>query len=206
MADQFTTTAKVKTRVGITDGTDDALISDFIDQVTSFIQDETGRRLIAETLTNIVVDTSAGSRIEVPRGVRACSSLAVASSDQPDDGSGTYTAVAPADILIRPGPLQRRPGWPADYILIRGSAPRLSAAINGAKLTIDVDFLAVPPIIAAITLDAVVTAYNDRQAGASDVIGADGTSIIPWANYFGPGTPQRRTIDRYRLAARPGIA
>lgn len=206
MADQLTTVAAVKVRLGITDAADDALIGNYIDQVTEFIQQETGRRLIAETLATLVIDTSAGSEIPIPRGVRAVGSLAIATSDQPDDGSGTYAAVAAADVLLRPDLLHRRPGWPPDRILIRGTTPRLSWALNGAKLTnVDVDFATIPTRIAAVALDAVCAAYPERQSGASNVVGADDAVIVPWRDYFGENTAQWNTLRAFAITGPAGV-
>jgi len=203
MADQLVTTAQVKTRLSITDAGDDALISELIDQVTDWIQDFTGRHFIAEVAATYIVDTTAGSVIQVRRGIRTVTTLEVASSDQPDTG-GTYTAVAAADILLRPSPMDRRPGWPATRILIRGTTGRLTTALNGARIVGDFGFVSVPPNLQAVALDAVATAYTDRMAGDSDVAGPDASPVAIWARFFAPGTVQRATLERYRSGA--GIA
>lgn len=204
MADQLCTTAQVKVRLKITDGTDDALISELIDQVTDWIQEYTGRKLVPEAAATYVVDTAAGSEIPIPRGIRAVTTLEIATADQPDTG-GTYTAITSADVLLRPSSMFRKPGWPATRILIRGTTPRLSTTINGARIVGDFGFAATPPSIAGVAMDAVVTAYTARQGGASAVIGAQDTAIVPWGVYFSKGSPQRATLDRYRAGANMGI-
>lgn len=209
MADQLVTLAQIKARVfpvNTVDTAEDTLLGELNDQATDFIQELTGRRFVAQAGVTYVVDTAAGSRIDIPRGVRACTALAIASTDQPDTG-GSYTAVAAADILIRPQPMYRRPGWPGTFILLRNSAVgKLSAALNGAQLTIDEGFAAVPPAVQAIALDAIAAAYAARGAGDSDVIGADGSPVAMWARMFSPGTAQRETLDRYRAGSAIGIA
>lgn len=196
MADQLCTTAQVKARLGITDANDDALISELIDQVSDWIQDVTKRRLVPENAATYVVDTGAGSIIQVRRGIRVVTTLSIASSDQPDTG-GVYTAVLAADILLRPSSIDRKPGWPATSILIRGSTGRLSSALNGAVIVGDFGWAATPPVIQGVTMDAVAVAYTNRKSGTSGAIGADNQAIIPWALYFSKGSPQRATIDRY---------
>lgn len=204
MADKLVTEAQVKTRLGITDATDDGLIGELIEQVTDYIQTYTGRQLVATSGVTYVVDTAPGSAIEVPRGIRAVTALSVASSDQPDTG-GSYTAIAAADVLLRPAPIDRQPGWPATSILIRGTYARLGRGwINGATVTGDWGFAAVPPAIQAVAIDVVTAAYVVRRQGASGVIGADETAVTPWAAYFAWGSPQRQTLLRYR--AGQGIA
>lgn len=202
MADQVVTTAQVKARLEVADATDDTLISELIDELTDWLQDVTGRKLVPEAGATYYVDTAPGSVIEVKRGIRVVTSLAIATSDQPDDGSGTYTAVAAADVLLRPSSIERKPGWPAQRILIRGTTGRLTTALNGAKIVGDFGFAAPPPTIQAVAFDAIVTAYTSHRGGASDVIGGDGSTIYPWAKYFSKGSPQRATVDRYHM---PGI-
>lgn len=203
MADQLCTKTQVKARLNDPDVVDDVLIDELIDEVSDWIQDTTGRRLVPENTATYVVDTSAGSVIRVKRGIRAVTSLGVASSNQPDAG-GTYTAVTLADVVLRPQSIDRKPGWPATAIMLLGSAPRLGAWINGATISGDFGWAATPPVIQGVAIDAVVTAYHARQGGAVDVIGDQDTPIYPWARYFSRGSPQRATIDRYRAGA--GIA
>ena len=206
MADQLVTLAQIKTRIfptGLVDATDDTLLGELNDQVTDFIQEFTGRHFIAEVAATYIVDTAAGSVIDVKRGIRTVTTLEVASSDQPDTG-GTYTAIAAADILLRPSPIDRRPGWPATRILIKGNVGRLATALNGARIVGDFGFASVPATVQAVALDAVATAYTARQAGDSDAIGAEASPLAVWARYFARGTVQRDTLERYRAGA--GIA
>jgi len=205
MADQLCTTAQVKARDEIVDAADDAVLSELIDQVTDFIQEFTGRKLVPEAGATYVVDTGAGSTIHVARGIRAVTSLGIASSDQPETG-GTYTAVAAGDILLRPSSIDRKPGWPATRILLKGSSVgRLAAVLNGAQIVGDFGFAAVPPEIQAIAIDAVVAAFNARTSGASEVIGADQVASVPWSRFFADGTPQLRTLQRFRAGYSMGI-
>lgn len=204
MADQLCTTAQVKNRLqnaaaGVAfSATDTTTIGELIDQVSDWIQEFTGRKLVPEAGATYVVDTSAGSTIEIKRGIRAVTTLSIATTDQPDAG-GVYTAVAAADILLRPASIDRKPGWPAMRILIRGSsAGILSPVLNGAKIVGDFGFAVTPPAIAAVTIDAVVAAFQSRKNGASGVIGADGNAIVPWGSFFSRGSPQRGTLERFR--------
>lgn len=205
MADQVVTAAQVKARLEVTDATDDTLIGELIDELTDWLQDVTHRKLVPEVAATYVVDTGPGSVIEVRRGIRTVTALGIATTDQPDAG-GVYTAVSLTDVLLRPSPIDRKPGWPATRILIRNpSIGRLAAALNGATITGDWGFATVPPVIQGVALDAIVTAYTSKRGGASDVIGGDGIQIYPWAKYFSKGSPQRATVDRYRAGGGMGI-
>ena len=207
MVDQLCTTAQVKARDEIPDGSDDAVLSELIDQVTDFIQGFTRRRLLPDNAKTYFLDTAAGAVIDVPRGIRTVTSLDLATSDQPDTGGTFTTSVAAADMLLRPSELFRRPGWPPDQILLRGaSVGVLTTGLNRAKLVGDFDFAATPPAAQAVAIDAVVAAFAGRTDGASEVIGADDVPSIPWAKYFAEGSPQYNTLLRFRAGARFGMA
>ena len=199
MADQLVTTAQVKARDEISDAADDPVLTELIEQVTDWIQDFTGRKFLPANGVTYIVDTAAGSVIDVPIGVRAVTALEIALTDQPDTG-GTYTAITAADILLRPSELFRRPGWPATQIYIRNAnVGRLASALNAARIVGNFGFAAVPPAIQGVAIDAVVTAFNARQGGASDVIGAGQTAIAPWASFFTEASAQFKILDRYRI-------
>lgn len=213
MADQLCTTAQVKARLQSSAGgvvftaADDTLISELIDQVSDWIQHYTGRKLVPVNSATYILDTQAGYVLRFPMGIRAVSALGVNTTAHQPDSGGSYTAVTAANILLRPSPADLPVGWPATEIrLLRGNTQGLvfNTIENGASLTCTAGFAATPPDIAGVTIDAVVAAFQNRKAGASGVIGADGTPVIPWANFFMKGSPQRGTIDRYRYPS--GVA
>lgn len=203
---QAATLADVKAQLKIDtlDTVDDVYLSDLLTDVTDWMEDRVRRYLCPRAGLTFNVDTAAGSVIDVRRyGVRTVGTLSVASSNQPDTG-GTYTAVAAADIVLRPPETQRAPGMPATQVAILGAYARLVDAINGARFTAtDCGPAATPDRIARVALDAVVAAYQARRAGGSGVIGAEGGASVDWSKYFSAGSPQLLTLDRLAL---PGIA
>jgi hypothetical protein len=202
VADQLTTTAKVKTRLfpaGATDTNDDTLISDLIDQVSAWIQSYTGRKFVAEAAATYTFDTQSGYVLRIPRGIRAITSFGLASlAHQPDSG-GTYTTISAANLLLRPLSGDRPEGWPATEVRFsRASSYVFGTIENGATITGDFGWASIPPDIAAVAIDAVVAAYASRKNGASSVLGADDLALPPWSQFFSRGSPQRGTLDRYR--------
>jgi hypothetical protein len=151
------------------------------------------------TSTTYIVDTQAGYVLRFPIGVRTVSALGInVQTHQPDTG-GTYVSVTAANILLRPSGSDLPIGWPPTEIrLSRASSLYFGTIENGASVTGTFGFAAVPPDIQAVTIDAVVAAYQSRKNGASGVIGADGDAIIPWVSFFSKGSPQRATLERYR--------
>jgi hypothetical protein len=208
LADQLCTTAQVKARLqnaaaGVTfSATDTTTIGELIDEVSDWVQHYTGRKLVPVTSTTYIVDTEAGYVLRFPIGVRTVSALGInALSHQPDTG-GTYVSVSAANILLRPSGPDLPVGWPATEIrLSRASSLYFGTIENGASVTGTFGFAATPPDIQAVTIDAVVAAFQSRKNGASGVIGADAEAVVPWASFFSRGSPQRGTLDRYRYQA-----
>ena len=210
MADQLCTTAQVKARLQNSGGptytaADDTLISEIIDQVSDYIQHYTGRKFVPVNSATYILDTQVGYVLRFPMGIRTLSALSVNISAHQPDTAGTYTAVT--NFGLRPSTADLPVGWPATEIVLLGLANATITAFanirNGASVTCTAGFAATPPDIASVTIDAVVAAFQNRKAGASGVIGADGSPVIPWANFFMRGGPQRATLDRYRY---PGLA
>lgn len=203
MADQLCTTAQVKARInpaGVSDAVDDTLISELIDQVSDWTQHFTGRKLVPITSTTYIVDTQGGYVLRFPIGVRTCTALAINTlAHQPDTGGSYPSVIAAANILLRPSGPDLPIGWPPTEIrLSRAQTTVFGTIENGASVTGTFGFAATPPDIQAVTIDAVVAAYQSRKNGASGVIGADGDAIVPWVSFFSRGSPQRATLERYR--------
>jgi hypothetical protein len=202
---QLATVAQVKGRLfpaGPTDTTDDVLISELIDEVSDWIEDYTHRKLCPDDAATYVFDTEAGYVLHIPRGIRAVTSMGVATlSHQPDTG-GTYTTIPAGDILLRPKAQDAPGGWPYTQVWISGAHTGAVATFgtiqNGCTITGNFGFAATPPAIQAVAIDACVAAYQSRKNGASGVIGADDSAVVPWVRFFSKGSPQRATLDRYR--------
>ena len=147
-------------------------------------------------------DTRAGYVLRIPRGIRSFTSFGLNSmANQPDSG-GSYTTLTAADILLRPKAVDLADGWPFTEVRLSGATSYVFRGVeNGATITGDFGFAATPPDIAAVAIDATVTAFQNRKNGASGVIGSEDAAIVPWRNFFGKGTAQRMTLDRYRVFA-----
>jgi hypothetical protein len=203
MADQLCTITQVKARInpaGVSDTVDDTMLTELVEQVSDWIQHFTGRKLVPITSTTYIVDTQGGYVLRFPIGVRTVSALAInTQAHQPDTGGSYPSVIAAANILLRPSGPDLPIGWPPTQIrLSRAQTTVFGTIENGASVTGTFGFAATPPDIQAVTIDAVVAAYQNRKMGASGVIGAEGDSIIPWVSFFSSGSPQRATLERYR--------
>jgi hypothetical protein len=205
MADLLCTIAQVKARLSVSDTTDDAMLTEMVTEVSAWIANFTGRKFAPDAGKTFTFDTRAGYVLRIPYGVRAITSMGVASTHQPDSG-GVYTTVPAGDILLRPKAQDAPQGWPYTQVQISrgartGTVSQFADAANGCTITGDFGFAATPPEIESIAIDAVVTAYTDRSNGTSGVVGADGFAGPPWSQYFSKGSPQRGTLDRYAVSA-----
>ena len=207
MADQLCTIAQVKARIfpaGVTDTADDTLLTELIEQVSDYVEQYTGRKLLAVSSTTYVFDTIAGYVLRVPIGIRTITSMGVNNLTHQPDASGTYTTVAATDYLLRPKVQDAPQGWPFMEVHISrgtlaGTITAFGNITNGCTITGTFGFATTPPDIQAVVIDAVVAAFQARKDGASGVIGANEGVLTPWDGFFGMGSPQRGTLDRYRF-------
>ena len=208
MADQLCTTGQVKNRLqnaaaGVTfSATDTTTIGELIDQVSDWVQHYTGRKFVPDNAATYVMDTTAGYTLRIPRGIRTVTSMGInILTHQPDTG-GSYTTLSAATILLRPSTADLPVGWPPTEVRLSRATTSVFATVeNGATITGNFGFATTPPDIAAVTIDAVVAAFQTRKMGASGVIGAEGDAVVPWVSFFSRGSPQRGTLDRYRYQA-----
>ena len=209
MADQLCTPTQVKNRLqnaaaGVTfSATDNTTISEMIDELSDFIQDYTHRKLVPEVGATYVFDTQFGYVLHIPRGIRTITSMGVNSTVHQPDSGGSYTTIAAADRLLRPKAGDLPIGWPPTEVrfsrgTLAGTIARFGTIENGCTITGDFGFAATPPAIQAVAIDAVVAAFQSRKMGASGVMGAEADAIVPWSQFFGRGSPQRQTLDRFR--------
>ena len=207
MADQLCTIAQVKARIfpaGVTDTADDTLLTELVEQVSDYIEQYTGRRLVPVASADYYFDTISGYVLRVPIGIRAITFMGVNNLTHQPDSGGTYTTVAATDYLLRPKVQDGAQGWPFTELQISrgtlaGTISSFGNIANGCKLTMTAGFAATPPDIQSVCIDAVVAAFEARKDGASGVIGSEMGALTPWNAFFGPGSPQRGTLERYRF-------
>ena len=162
---------------GSTDAVDDALLQLYIDAFTGEVAEFTQRQFVTDAApTDYYFDISCFTpyrSLYVPDGVQSVTALGFAKVSQPASG-GTYTSVTAANILLRPLPVYRRAGFPADTIMI--SDLDLTSAFypgfNTVKVTMTCGFAAVPAEIERLAVANIVRRWQARKGGQSDSIGA----------------------------------
>ena len=171
--------ADVKSRLDIpvTDTASDEELLQLIDQTAGFIETKTRRRLYPDPVTTYTFDgfsaIANGRCLLVPNGVRSLSNFAMAT------GTGeTPVAVTAADLVLRPLPQDRSPGWPATQIWLTdiASVPYFYPGYGNIVAAGTFGWEAVPREIEAIAIRLVVSAWRGRSAGGGDTytIGVEG--------------------------------
>jgi len=184
---------------GYTDTTDDALLQLYIDAFTGEVQEYTDRQFVSDAApTDYYFDIpgfTPNRSLYIENGVQSVTFLGFAKVSQPASG-GTYTTVTAANILLRPLVQDRKPGFPADTILISDLdvTSAFYPGFNTVKVTMTCGFAAVPPEIERLAVANIVRRWQARKGGQSDSIGA--------SDFGGPllrfmSAEERALLDRY---------
>jgi hypothetical protein len=199
MADALCTITQVKARLfpaGVADTTDDTMLTEIVEEVSDWVQHNTGRKFLPVTSTTYIFDTTYGSVLRMPMGVRTVSALGVNNTSHQPDTGGSYTAITAANILLRPSTADLAVGWPyTEIVLSRNQTILFGTIQNGASVTGTFGFAAVPPDIQAVAIDGAVSAYQMRKNGTSGVFGADDSTGVPWWQFTNTSW---KTLGMYR--------
>src|SRR5512137_974537 len=106
----------VKSACGITGTQDDLWLGSVIAAVSEAVEAVTGRWWAPRSTTYYFDATGDPYELEVPQGIASCSYLGVATSDQPDGGTGTYSTIPATAYYLDPPTQSRRNGAPATWV------------------------------------------------------------------------------------------
>lgn len=167
----YATAAALKARLGIGDTTDDTELGKVCDQVNQYIETYTGRILAPIGSATYTLDVpQAATELHYPRGIRAITALSVA-----DYTGATRATVGTADYVLRPAAHERRPGWPATWLVLTGTGDRtyFPAGYDIVSMTATTGWEAIPDDITEVALTAATRAWHGIQAGQQDIVGTD---------------------------------
>lgn len=181
----FTTLANAKAALGnvTTTAADDAFITAAIASVGDALEAMTGRFLWPRSSATYLFDASDSPwTLDMPIGVQSVTLLGIAWTDQPDDGTGTYTTVPAARYYLDPPAQLRPPGYPATAITLAATAG-IAFPTSGRrviKVTGTWGPSATPTRVEQIGTNAVIRAFRAKTSGGADytLIGADGGQRI----------------------------
>lgn len=173
----YATAAAVKTRLGITDNTDDTLIGTVCDQVNQYIESKTKRVLAPISSAVYLYDGDGTQSLYLPRpesgppigGLRAISLVELALYT-----SAAYQTLDSSQYFLRQrvgmtGPYERLEftDYPTSFV------PYFPRGFNTVRITATAGWAAIPDDITDVALVAAVRAWTARQAGQLDIVGTD---------------------------------
>lgn len=167
----YATAAGLKSRLGISDTTDDTVLGSVCDQVNQYIETFTGRVLAPVTSATYLLDVEEETdRLHFPRGLRSVSAVSVG-----DYTGATKVALTSGDYFLRPAAHDRRPGWPATWLHLSnmGSRTTFPEGYDVVSVTATTGWDAIPDDITEVALTAATRAWHGIQAGQQDIVGTD---------------------------------
>ena len=191
----------VKARLGITDSTDDTLITGYVNATNEWIEQYCGRQVGPTTGGTATFDaaydcSTDGRTLYVPQGVRSITSLTVAPST-----NATAVSATVADLVILPRSHNRRPDWPGFEIEIvdspTGSVTNFGTGYGNIVLIGNLGWASIPYKLTEIAEALVVRIWHARQSGQTDIVGSDETGA-PVVSRFVSGE-DRATLKDYKV-------
>ena len=160
---------------GYSDTTDDVTLQLYIDAITGEVQEYTSRQFVTDgSATDYYFDIAyPASSLYIPQGVQSVTAVKYAKTSQPASG-GTYTTITAANILLRPLVKDRRPGFPADTLVISDvdTVSRFYPGYNTVLVNGIFGFAVVPPEIERLAVACVVRRWQARRGGQTNDLGA----------------------------------
>jgi len=189
----------VRQRLGlaVTDTASDEDLAEFIEAVTTDILGHTGREFVGTNgdVTRTFDVAEWGFPLYVPGGIRSITTLALATSDQPDT-AGTY--VATTNYYLRPLPHERTTGWPATRVEL-GVGSYFYPGRSTVQIVGKFGWAAVPPDIAGIATSAVVRRYQARQSSSTGVDLMVGSADMGFRTLAFLSPDEVRKLEWYRV-------
>lgn len=182
MAQSYTSNAAVKTRLSITDTTDDALFTTITAQVNEWLEEKIGFPVGPITSEERLFDGAAvkndGYCLPIyPWGVRAVTAVRTAT-----ETDGSYTTRTASDVVIRPHSHERETGWPGMELWVKDNAswqfPTYGMDVIG--ITATWGWAAIPETLVAIATRLAVALYRGRGYGSGQTyaVGQDDVAAV----------------------------
>jgi hypothetical protein len=158
----------------------DETLSEYITQVTDWIQGRTGQTFLPDPYgsgTSVHLfhgyDASRdGTRLWIPQGIRSVTTLEIAQYT-----TAAFVTMPAGTYFLDPSVDYRKPGWPptritlTDYTTGAVSPIFFFPGYNNIRVTGAFGWATVPPAIQNVAASVVVKAFKNQRTGYSDTIG-----------------------------------
>lgn len=190
----YVTLANLKTRLGITAATDDALLTQIVDETNQWIESYTGRVLAPIGSTTYLFDgygLSTPYLISLGRlGARAVTLL-----ESGTDGV-SFSTIGATRYLLLPRAQDRALSGEPGYYIHMTDGYRLPYGYGNIRITMTAGFEAIPDDVRGVAIAIATRAWHGRQSGQTDIVGSDLTGEPIVTKIVAPEF--KRTLDRYR--------
>lgn len=195
----YATAAALKTRINISDSTDDTVLGNVCDQINDYIEDRTHRVIAPISSATYYYDGDGSRSLYLPitadgthiGGIRAITAL----SCQQYTGAG-FSAVDSSQYFLRQvvgirGPFERLlfTDYPTGMF---SSWPR---GFKTVQITATAGWAAIPDDITDLALTAATRAWHAIENGQSDIVGTDEMGRPLVSRFF--AARDLETLDRY---------
>ena len=147
------------------------------------------------------LDGNGLTRLYFGPGLRSIDELKIA-----DYTGDTLDVIAAADYFLRPLAHERKPGWPAEWIVLSDKPAGDHRIFGEGYATVSVRGLtgwaAIPDDITDVAVTTAVRAWHARQSGQADIVGSDETGEPLVSRYVAPY--HWGAIKAYRVR-KPGV-
>lgn len=168
----YTAKAAVKTRLGITDVTDDTLLDTITSQVCSWLEGKIGfpvgpvsseERLFDGAMVRWCSEHDSWSLPVYPWGIRAITAVRTST----DDGA-SYTTQTASDVLIRPHSHERETDWPGFDLHVKSTVSWswITSGFDSNGVTATWGWAAIPDELKAIADKIAIAMYRGRGYGS----------------------------------------
>lgn len=201
-AAEYANLVDLKSRLGITDTTDDTELQQLCTAANALIESFTARILAPITYTAALFDgydaEPGGRCLVIPTGIRSVSLLEVATNT-----GASFQTIPSSDYFIRPTVQERDPGWPGTELWITDipastdPLPFFPPGFANIRLTGTGGWAAQPDDVIDVALNVAVAKWRARSAAGGDsfTIGSDGERTYERLLSY----QDRQTLTRYRL-------
>lgn len=195
----YATAAALKTRINISDSTDDTVLGNVCDQINDYIEDRTHRVIAPISSATYYYDGDGSRSLYLPitadgthiGGIRAITAL----SCQQYTGAG-FSAVDSSQFFLRQpvgirGPFERL--LFTDYPT--GTFSSWPRGFKTVQITATAGWAAIPDDITELALTAATRAWYAIENGQSDIVGTDEMGRPLVSRFF--AARDLETLDRY---------
>ena len=195
----YATAAALKTRLGISDSTDDTVLGNICDQINDYIESRTERVIAPISSATYYYDGTGDRSLYLPvtargefiGGIRAITALSVQAYT-----SAGYEDLASTEYFLRQPVLTRGPFERLVFTDYPTSGYSYwPKGFETVKITGTAGWAAVPDEITELALVAATRAWHSAESGQTDLVGTNEMGLPLVSRFFSPRDLE--TMDRY---------